>query len=55
MRIIYAKGKRGRKKKIHYKNIVLLMGIIFIIILIIQNIKKKQLLETVVQNMDEKT
>lgn len=53
MKIIYAKGKRGKKKKIHYKNIALLIAIVFIIILISQNIKKKQVVETVAQTIEE--
>lgn len=55
MRVIYAKGKRGKKKKIHYKNIVFLIVIAFIIIFISQNIKKKQVVETVAQTIEEET
>lgn len=53
MRIIYAKGKRGKKKKIHYKNILLLIVIVLGIVFISQNIKKEKVKETVAQSIEE--
>lgn len=53
MRVIYAKGKRGKSKKIQYKNIMLLIAIVFGIIFISQNIKKEKVAETVSQSIEE--